>query len=721
MNIKTKDGADAYDALNKKINANDEFVKNNSSSQEKLKLNIGGYKGQIKAAFEDITSGNISSGFKSLGSSITGAVKEMASFVLSPIGAVITAIGVVLIPLVTYFKNFTPFIDKVNQGLSYLSSGFEALQGVVVEFYTNIKDLGDFFYKIGDIVSHPIDSFKNLGKTITEAGNAGAKLKKDIQDLEDAQEVAEVSTQRLEAQMNKLIVASKNRTLSEKERTSLLKEASIIDFQIFNTRKKLADNEIRIAQESIKQSLINSGLKGKVLNDEMAILSKNGISEAKILQDQDKFKAKITDDQIDRLKKAELSQVAILNESTKRQETINNRLDLLAQKKEEKDKKRREDTIKEGKTISELITKIEKEKADEAIKTAQIELDTYLKKNKSLLDSDKFFSDESLANEILRLQNISTEREKFAKLQLDKYAITQSEYNATILAIDEDFNSQKLENENKRSEAKIAQKAADDQLLFEIEQLSYDDEFQAQSAQLDRQKQAEIDNAKSTGASIDLINKKYALMEVELDKQKNAAKLEGYKGLFGGLANLLGQNTELGKAAAIAETTISTYQSAVAAYASAAKIDPIFLAPTMAALAIATGLANVAKIAETPTPKIEGFADGGRIDLPKMINRSNGDDVIITAKNGEVILNERQQQSIGYGSLALAGVPGFANGGAIGISSSASNSIRRSTSSSSDIVTAIADKINNQQVVAVVDDINLAQFKRVSVVERALI
>lgn len=67
------------------------------------------------------------------------------------------------------------------------------------------------------------------------------------------------------------------------------------------------------------------------------------------------------------------------------------------------------------------------------------------------------------------------------------------------------------------------------------------------------------------------------------------------------------------------------------------------------------------------TSKTEGFADGGLVDGGVRINRANGDNRLITAKDGEVILNEQQQQALGgAGTFAAIGVPGFSQGGSVG-------------------------------------------------------
>lgn len=79
------------------------------------------------------------------------------------------------------------------------------------------------------------------------------------------------------------------------------------------------------------------------------------------------------------------------------------------------------------------------------------------------------------------------------------------------------------------------------------------------------------------------------------------------------LASVLGTETAAGKAAAIAATTISTFQSAQDSYKSLAGIPIIGPALGIAAAgaAIVSGIATVKKITATPVPKIAGAASSG--------------------------------------------------------------------------------------------------------------
>lgn len=123
-------------------------------------------------------------------------------------------------------------------------------------------------------------------------------------------------------------------------------------------------------------------------------------------------------------------------------------------------------------------------------------------------------------------------------------------------------------------------------------------QFDAQRAQLDAKEKAEIAAAEKIGAATNEIQAKYAAARKEIDAAEMSAKLDLAKGFAGNLAQIFGEQTALGKAAAVAQTAIATYQSATESYKSLAGIPVVGPALGFAAAgaAVAAGLANVKKI-----------------------------------------------------------------------------------------------------------------------------
>lgn len=111
----------------------------------------------------------------------------------------------------------------------------------------------------------------------------------------------------------------------------------------------------------------------------------------------------------------------------------------------------------------------------------------------------------------------------------------------------------------------------------------------------------------------DLAAKRITIGDAEVAAKQ--AQLMMIGNALNNLANLAGQSTAVGKALAIASTTISTYDAAQKAYQSAFMPVPTlaspFLGKVYAGIAIAQGLMNVKKILSTKVPGPSGGAAGG--------------------------------------------------------------------------------------------------------------
>jgi tape measure domain-containing protein len=116
----------------------------------------------------------------------------------------------------------------------------------------------------------------------------------------------------------------------------------------------------------------------------------------------------------------------------------------------------------------------------------------------------------------------------------------------------------------------------------------------------------------------DLISERSAsAAKLQIWAAEQKAKTQVFSDFFGGIAQLASSENEkiarIGKAAAITQTIIQTYQSATAAYASMAGIPVIgpALGIAAAAAAVAAGMANVAAIRSQSTSAGAGFMTGG--------------------------------------------------------------------------------------------------------------
>lgn len=180
--------------------------------------------------------------------------------------------------------------------------------------------------------------------------------------------------------------------------------------------------------------------------------------------------------------------------------------------------------------------------------------------------------------------------------------------------------------------------------------------FREEQLALERKHDEEIRSLKDHKASMDQIEEAYRLQQ--LDKDKLAAEqrqrvfqltLEGAQQsinylneAFGDLYAASGESIKeffyLQKAAAIAQTIITTYQNAVLAYQQGLKVPVVgmYLAPVFAATAVAAGMAKVAAISA------QSLAEGGLVEQRKKIFEN----VLKTQRSNVVFDNNRRSEII---------------------------------------------------------------------------
>ena len=184
----------------------------------------------------------------------------------------------------------------------------------------------------------------------------------------------------------------------------------------------------------------------------------------------------------------------------------------------------------------------------------------------------------------------------------------------------------KLADEQAAADA-IANQAIIDGLMQKANLDSIEDAKLRADAELQIQRDADIEaitQAGATAAQINAIKKQYDGKQKKLDddyadfqedlrSQDVNNALDAGSQVLGSIVSLVGEGSAVGKAAAIAQTTIDTYSSATAAYKSVVGIPVIgpALAPIAAGVAVAAGVMSVKKIISTKTPGDKGGGGGG--------------------------------------------------------------------------------------------------------------
>jgi len=196
------------------------------------------------------------------------------------------------------------------------------------------------------------------------------------------------------------------------------------------------------------------------------------------------------------------------------------------------------------------------------------------------------------------------------------------EYYANILDLDTQFFTEQKRNISKLSgfENQVAKEQAEkdlqikkDAALTEIERLR---------SLINEKKIVAIQLAEEIGADVLGIQEKYAAAEVELAKLTADQKVDLWLQATGSIAQLFGENTAIGKAAAIAQVTISTYAAAQKSFEAYALI-PGPAKWIAAGAAIVSGMANIKKIISVKSGLPgDGGASAPAISIPRTITET---------------------------------------------------------------------------------------------------
>ena len=628
----------------------------------------------------------------------TSFLNVALGILLAPITLVVLALGL----LIYIFKDFAPIVNPIKDAFSALSAVFGTLKQAIFDLVTGARSFKEIF-----------SSFTSDAK---EAASAAMDLAKSQREVAKAQDINEVANSRAQTRIQELILQSKNRTLSEKERIKLIQEAQDIEEKAFkktndlNNRaidnakvklfegKKVTKEELKSINEldyaairsiKIKKNLNNDDLesfksllikkeelaktdqqireKAENRKDQLADrqekkIEKQNEDAKKASEDNEKRQQEAAKDELDRLRKAyeytittKKATLDYLISSYKFEENLENtnlahvktvalEKIVIANLEQKKSlvgiaKNSKEETSIIANTAQEIKKiKLEESNAlrDISLKNKQLILETYGLQNESLIENAATLTDVLLEEEKSRIRQ---------QLQLQK------EYMRATLNIDKNLTDGKLkikqksgqdltENERKYLNFILKEEKDNAKKTQAVDKIGVDYKLKANDTEekdavrknkllgkgatantifqnretdkkLKKDKIALKENEKNlkigtkehseNAKAITEIDDAVAQNDIDLKKIVSDAKRQA---LMQGLAlvtQVAGEESTIGKAAAIAAATINTYEAANATWKTASESPTTILFPgypaLMVGLTIAAGLANVSKIA----------------------------------------------------------------------------------------------------------------------------
>lgn len=175
LDITTAEGRKQIELINQSLDRNNDLIKQNSSTLEKNRLNVGNYTESIKAAAPALD--KMTGGAYSAAQGAAQMTKSAMAFIATPIGAVIGAIGVALGALISYFKGSEEGQDRWNKIVKIGSTLLEKLMDVaeglgeaLFNAFSNPKqaliDFGNF------LVAQVMNRFTGMLELIPKLGTA---------------------------------------------------------------------------------------------------------------------------------------------------------------------------------------------------------------------------------------------------------------------------------------------------------------------------------------------------------------------------------------------------------------------------------------------------------------------------------------------------------------------------------------------------------------------
>jgi len=485
----------------------------------------------------------------------------------------LSALGIPLIlagiaALIEFFKNFEAAARLVQTALNVLGAVAQGLVDVFKNLFTlNFSGL--------------VDSIKGIAEEAGEAARQTGRLFDSQKALNDLQKENVIVNAELRQEIERQKKILEDNTLTLDERLEALDKVN-------ESTEKLQQNEIAETKALLENldaqlQLENNYEKRRELELQIAETQANLIDKETqlntIRQDAAKAERELIQTQRD-------ERQAALEAQLKIQEDFNSRLLSLQQENE----------------------------------LAQIESTQERAKRRLEIERE---------NAIAELENTEFTAEQKRELELSinkKYDLLEEARREEVLVKEREEAQKKLEQEQQARE-KI------NQILQQAGLESIEDTFERAQEELRIQEEAalaELDLLGATEAEKEKIANKFskkreklaeeeANTKIELEKKVRDANLDIATQALGTVAALIGENTAAGKAAAIAATVIDTYVGAQKAFTSQLiPGDPT--APIRGAIAagaaIATGIANVAAIARTPTPGASTSAAGASISQP---------------------------------------------------------------------------------------------------------
>lgn len=295
LNPKIAEEAQLLDMLNAKVNENNQLLKETGSEREKQISNVGNYTESIIEASDAINPLNggllgfiqrakeaggaaplITGTFAAVRAGLVGATQAGLAFLATPIGAAIGILAVAIGAVVGAFKFMTASMNSTEEGSQKLAKITGAISGIFQGLFKVLKPLGEFLGKVfiayvetvGEALSKMVDgiaaALEFLGFDETAESlrgmkaevEANAKAASDLAfaeiELDKAQRQARKTQLEYQKEAEKLRQARDDESKSISERIALNEQLGVVLQKQLNAELAIAQKALEVANLRIK-------------------------------------------------------------------------------------------------------------------------------------------------------------------------------------------------------------------------------------------------------------------------------------------------------------------------------------------------------------------------------------------------------------------------------------------------------------------------------------
>jgi len=605
-----------------KIRTLSDALKQQESAVGNNTRNVGNYKEALTGAFKELKGfGAVIDPIKNMGLAFETAGGGVKGFGVALLATGLPIFIMAMNSLIDVFKSFKPIAEGVENVMTGLSTAFKA-----------------------------IVSGGDIGKMV-EANQA---LLDVMRDLEDTQGAFNIMQEKSNTEIQRLIVSSKDRTKSDKERLALLKQANDLEKKMFDEGKQRVDDEVRARAKKLIED-------NKISQQEYQLLVYGTNQQSLELQKRLSATASFSE-----------KELKLLQDKIKERSTLEGQSSLLQEKLANRTNQLQDDMVAEQQKILEKQKKIAEERRKLYIE--RIAMEVKLAQNILLMDKSIQEAKDAKAKKEKEDFDAETKRlidaeVKQAQIRAKRIGSVEAQVDAEIMARhalldNEKLNSVERENIIMESEDRIKEikkKSGEEQLALQKKQTkdatTIVSALATQSIQVlseigsileadIKEKQTNLDEALANGS---ISQKKYAEESRKLKKKQ----FEETKAIALVSAIMQGVNA-----------VISAYNSGVAIPVVGAVTGPIF-----AGLAGAFSAIQIGMIANQQPPSnfakgVIGLDGDGTETSDSIPARLSKGESVITAKATKQFHRELawMEQMVGNKPNYQFGQGNFANG-----------------------------------------------------------